>query len=259
MLKKILFLSIILSSFIIACKPAKKIEENDNTPIAKKYAKYRVCLYNTVDLKGCKSVLYKAEPVDILKVAKEDVKNDSKNVLRVKTTDDKIKYIMQKHLANQPIVFMKDIAPHVRNNSATSTYGMIPKGSIGFIIGEKGSWTQIYVGRVKGKYIDKKWVKNDTYITTEDTLKDALQYDRVISVFNKLQANKKVKADKIKDVKEILTLLKQKTNIFAELANALELKWAELDKKKEDDEKKQDDADKAPDMKSDKTTPPGNN
>ena len=160
--------------FSLGCK--KKEEKKEEGPIAKKYAKYKVAVRKDKDLKNWLATLEKAEEVDLLSEEEVIVMKKGKKVIlkiaKVNLADGSTGYVESRHLADKSIVFMEDTKALIRPTSGSKVHATIPKDTIGFIVGEKGNWVQVYVGKIDGKWVTKQWV-NSGYSTDESLIADA--------------------------------------------------------------------------------------
>lgn len=203
------------------CK--QKEEEKAEGPIAKKYAKYRVAVRKDKDLKNWLATLEKAEAVDLLTEEKYTNEKGTKfDLSRVKLADDSMGYIESRHLADKPIVFTRETRSFVRPTSGSRVYMKIPPGIIGFIIGEKGNWVQIYIGRIKGKWITKQWVEGG-YSTDNTILQEAKELEAAMELVKKEETMDKG-IEKLKELAESTT----------EIALIAQDKLKELGEKKEE-------------------------
>ena len=203
------------------CK--QKEEEKAEGPIAKKYAKYRVAVRKDKDLKNWLATLEKAEAVDLLTEEKyTNEKGTQFDLSRVKLADDSMGYIESRHLADKPIVFTRETRSFVRPTSGSRVYMKIPPGIIGFIIGEKGNWVQIYIGRIKGKWITKQWVEGG-YSTDNTILQEAKELEVAMELVKKEETMDKG-IEKLKELAESTT----------EIALIAQDKLKELGEKKEE-------------------------
>jgi lipoprotein LenA len=205
-MKKIFSITVILSMFIvIGCK--KQEEPKKEGPIATKYAKYRVSIKKDKDLTKWLATLEKAEEVALLDEFDYTVKNKVAKLAKVKLASDEIGYVESKHLADKPIVFTEETSVFVRPTASSREYHTLPKGTIAFVVGEKGSWKEIWAGKVNGKWIVNKWVENG-FSSEQGLLRDAIDFERALSLIEK----------KEEKAKEILQDLSEQTSIFSELA-----------------------------------------
>jgi hypothetical protein len=203
------------------CK--QKEEEKAEGPIAKKYAKYRVAVRKDKDLKNWLATLEKAEAVDLLTEEKyTNEKGNQFDLSRVKLADDTLGYIESRHLADKPIVFTKETRSYVRPTSGSKVYMKISPGTIGFIIGEKGNWVQIYIGQIKGKWITKQWVEGG-YSTDSTLLQEAKELEVAINLIKKEETMDKG-IEKLKELADSTT----------EIALIAQDKLKELGEKKEE-------------------------
>jgi len=222
----ILFL-VFVTVISFSCKKEEQKPKED-VSLAKKYARYPAWVYKDVEQKKTLALLAKAEPVDLLGTEKLQVKNSDIEMSKVKLSDDSIGYIKSSLLADKPIVFIEDTKCHVRNNIGSKVYHTIPRGTIGFVISEKGEWVQIFVGSIiegsSKKWIDEKWI-NGGYSTDQNLVLDARAYEDVCAILN--AGPEKLTSKKLDEVKEKLDQLAGATNLFSELAKT---KREELDK-----------------------------
>ena len=228
---KKLLITLIAISFIIPSGCKKKQEEKkEEVTIAKKYARYKIVVNKDKELKGWLATLEKAEEVGLL--AEENYTNQKGKQLvltKVKLADDTIGYLESKHLADRPIVFIEDTKAFVRPTSGSRAIITINKGTIGFIISEKVNWVQVYIGKVKGKWINKHWV-NGGYSVVEEMVQEAKEYESAILLLNDDKTEKKSQG------KEKLNELSNGTSVIAEMAKEklMELDQASNEKTSED-------------------------
>jgi lipoprotein LenA len=188
----------------------KTSTESEDVSLAKKYARYRVVVYQDQTMKKDLTVLNKTEPVDLLSEEKVSLKGKQTDISKVKLTDDTIGYVLSGTLADKPVVFIEDTKAHVRNNIGSKIHATIPRGTIGFITGEKAQWIQVYAGKIEGKWISDKWVKTG-FTTDETVLLEARQYEDACEKLDKNSSDK--------EAMEKLTELKDSSaSIFKSLA-----------------------------------------
>ena len=188
-MKKIMFALIALALIMPAgCKKDKEKEgTKEDGPVGEKYARYQVWVRADQGLKKNLAILEKAEKVQLLAAPVEvPVEEKGRKVLievaKVKLADDKVGYIDVKHLADRPIVFTEDAKLLVRPTTGSKVFATVDRGTIGFIIAEKGGWVQVFVGKHKGKYLNQYWV-NGGYTDDQKTLMDAKEYETALALF----------------------------------------------------------------------------
>jgi len=222
-MKKVIIPLIIVVIASFGCKKESNVEKE--VYVVKKYAKYRVAVYKDIEMKNWLATLEKGEDVIILGEEKYiDNKGNEIDVSKVKLADDSVGFVPSKHLAGDPIVFTEDTRAFARPTEGSSVYGIIPKGEIGFIIGEKANWVQVYVGEINGKYFTQQWV-NGGYSKDPAILLEAKEY------FAALNGLKDKDPNKVKEAKLQLEKLSERDSFIAEKAKE---KLVTLDKQKED-------------------------
>ena len=190
-------IALIAVFFIISLGCQKNKEMGEEVSIAKKYAKYRVSVYKEKELKTWMATLEKAEDVSLLsEESYTDNKGRSKEISKIKLADDSVGYIESRHLADTPIVFTTNTKAFVRPTSGSRIFATIPKGELGFIIGEKGLWVQIYVGKIKDKNVTQQWVEGG-YISDANVVLEAKQYALALSALEDKDSEKRSNAEKI--------------------------------------------------------------
>ncbi len=215
--------AIIAIALILPSGCKKEEEEKAESPIAKKYAKYRVAVRKDKDLKNWLATLEKAEAVDLLTEEKYvNEKGKQFNLSKVKLADDSEGYIESRHLADKPIVFITETRSFIRPTSGTRVYMKIPAGTIGFIIGEKGNWVQIYIGQIMGKWLTKQWVEGG-YTTDGTILQEAKELETAMNL---------IKKDETMD--KGVEKLKELADGTSEIAMIAQDKLKELGEKKEE-------------------------
>ena len=200
----------IMFIFPLACK--KDSTTGKESTLAKKYAKYRVQVSRDKELKTWLATLEKAEDVSLLDEEKYTDKNGKTlEISKIKLADDSIGYIDPKHLADSPVVFTADTKAFIRPTSGSTLYAVIPKGELGFVIGEKGLWVQIYVGKINEKSVTQQWIEGG-YSNDPALVLEAKQYGAAIEALNGKDAEKAAQA------KLTLETLAEGYSIIAELA-----------------------------------------
>ncbi|HDP80396.1 MAG TPA: hypothetical protein ENN21_06090 [Spirochaetes bacterium] len=195
------------------CKKEK--QEAGETPLAKKYARYKVQSYQDKDLAKWAATLEKAEAVDLLKEEKYvSPKNKAYDLSYVKLADDKKVYVESRHLADRPIVFTdENTKVYVRPSISSKVYGTVPRGTIGFIVDEKAEWVQVFVGKVGAKWITAQWIK-DGYSADETLVQEAKEYEAVAGGMDAPEIDEGT----MKKIREKLAELGKGTSVIAELA-----------------------------------------
>jgi lipoprotein LenA len=215
-MKKIVTIIIItLLTAGIGCKKEKP-EVEEEMPLAKKYATVRIAVYKDKQFKNWLATLEKAEGVDLLaeegKIPVEG-KKEPVEVAKIKLADDAIGYTRARFLADKPIVFVEEeVKLHIRPTATSKVYSEVPRGTIGFITGEKANWVQVFIGRLKGKWIEEKWAESG-YSSDTDLIVDATMYEKAMALLD--EKNKKKAKDEAMDILEDLA---KSTTLFAELA-----------------------------------------
>lgn len=199
----------------IGCKKEKPEAEKE-MPLAKKYATVRLAVYKDMNFKDWQATLEKAEAVDLLaeegKIQVEG-KKEPVEVAKVKLADDSIGYTRSRFLADKPVVFVEeDVKLHVRPTPTSRVYFEVPKGTIGFITGEKANWIEVFLGRVNGKWVEEKWTDSG-YSTDMDLVVDATMYEKAMALLD--EKNKEKAKEEAMDILEDLV---DSTTLFAELA-----------------------------------------
>ena len=203
---------IIAIMFIVPFGCKKNTTTSIDSTLAKKYAKYRVQVSKDKEFKSWLATLEKAEDVSLLDEEKfKDKNGKTTEISKVKLADDSIGYIDPKHLADSPIVFTTDTKAFVRPTTGSKIFAVIPRGELGFIIGEKGLWVQIYVGKIDEKFITQQWVEGG-YSNDPALVLEAKQYGTAIDALNGKDAEKSAQA------KSTLETLAEGSSIIAELA-----------------------------------------
>jgi lipoprotein LenA len=203
---------IIAMAFLFLPGCNKGDDAGKEVTLAKKYAKFKAGVYKEAELKTWLATLEKAEDVNLLG---EEKKTDSKGavveVSKVKLADDSVGYINSKQLADAPIVFVNETKAYVRPTSGSTVFAVIPKGELGFIIGEKGLWVQVYVGEINGKQVTQQWVETG-YSNDPKIIIEAKDY---ISAVNAL---KEKDSEKAAQAKAGLEKLSEGTSVIADMA-----------------------------------------
>jgi len=213
-MKKISLLIVIslISFTFISCKDnsnKKKIEDS----LAKKYAKYEINVFNNIELKKRATTLSKAESVDLL--AETESQDKKTKISKIKLTDDTVAFVNSKHLADRPLVFLKETKAYLRNNITSRVYTTIPRGTIAFTISEKGEWIQIYAGKIKSKRVTRQWVK-DGYSSDANLVIAARTYEEAVKIID--NSDEKSDQKKIEEAKKTLIELSSSANVIADMA-----------------------------------------
>ncbi len=198
--------------FIITFGCKKTGDTGQEVALAKKYAKYKAAVYKEIELKTWLATLEKSEDVVLLNEEKyKDKKGVVTEVSKVKLADESVGYIDSKRLADAPIVFTADTKAYVRPTSGSTVFAIIPKGELGFIIGEKGLWVQIHVGDVDGKQVTQQWIEGG-YSNDPKTVTEARDYAASVSALKDKDREKAAQA------KASLEKLAEGNSVIAELA-----------------------------------------
>lgn len=152
-------ISFILLALLLvqACNKEKKSPLDP--ALARKYARYSAPVYREKEMKHWLTTLAKAEYVDLLAVTQLQVRNKKREIAKVRLSDDSEGFIDMNTLADKPIVFLSETRALVRNNPGSALFMVVPRGTIAFIIAEKGDWSQVYAGIVNGKSLSGQWVR----------------------------------------------------------------------------------------------------
>ncbi len=207
-MKKAILMAL-LPVLIFACK--KEVEKKPD--LAKKYAKYGIAVYEDQTMKKWMANLAKAEGVEFDPAA-VIVQPGGEDIAEVMLSDGKTGYLQLKHLADTPIVFIEDTKAHERNNPASRVFTTLPKGTIGFMIDEKGEWVQIYAGKIADRWVTRQWVRGG-YSTDENLLIDAKLYEEATAALAKSGAKDAEK----KEAKKKLEDLVKSSTIFSDLSS----------------------------------------
>jgi len=121
-------------------------------------------------------------------------------------------------------VFTEDAKAFRKNNKASKVYATIPKGTVGFVLEQKGSkWSKIYIGTIYAntenkKWIDNKWVKNSTYIVNEDLALTGRDFEEAKTILN--STSEKITEKQKKEAKENLKSIveNQESGMFIQMA-----------------------------------------
>ena len=210
MLRFITALMALLIILPVSCK--KGSNTGKDLAVGKKYAKYKVAVNKDKELKTWLATLEKAEDVSLIEEEKiADKSGKAIEISKVKLADDSVGFIESRHLADIPIVFITDTRAFERPTSGSSVYAVIPKGELGFIIGEKGLWVQVYVGELNKKHITKHWVESG-YSKEQKLVLEAKEYAAAVAGLNDKDQ------DKVKQAKSMLETLAGGTSAISELA-----------------------------------------
>lgn len=177
--------------FMLTLGSCKKNEETsiEDASLARKYARFNTQVYKDSELKQWLATLAKAEYVDLLEILTLTVKGEKLEIAKVKLSDDSVGYIKMSNLADKPIVFVQDTKVYIRNNITSTVYMTIPRGTIAFIISEKGEWVQIYAGNINGKWLTKQWV-NKGFSTDEPLILEARNFEDASAVIDDTSGKK---------------------------------------------------------------------
>lgn len=210
-MKKILLAAIACSLILPAGCKREGAQQNPDEAIAKKYAKYRVAVRKEKELKTWLATLEKGEGVDLLGEEKVIVQGKELDVSRVRLADDNIGFVPTRHLADKVIIFTKESKAFIRPTLGTRVRGVIPAGTIGFVVGEKANWVQVYIGKVNGIWITTQWV-NEGYVSDPQALLDARSYETALGLAASGDESRR------KTGMEKLTELSQGSSVIAEIA-----------------------------------------
>jgi lipoprotein LenA len=215
-MRKALVLGLALCVMLPFCckkadQPARQDEGQDEI-LGKKYAKYRVQVMKGSDLKGFLAVLEKGEMVALIGEEKITTpQGKTLDVARVKLADDAEGYLETRHLADRVIVFVDNVKAFVRPTSGSAVHLTIPKGTIGFVVGEKANWVQVYAGKIEGKYLSGQWVESG-YVDDPQILVDARTYESA------MDAMKSGGEDRKAEARKKLEEVARGTNLISEMA-----------------------------------------
>ena len=211
-MKKILLMMLMCSLMLPwGCK-RDSAQQSPDEAVAKKYAKYRVAVQKEKELKTWVATLEKGEGVDLLGEEKIITPRGKEiDVSRVRLADDKIGFVPTGHLADKVIIFTKESKAFIRPTIGTRVHAVIPPGTIGFVIGEKANWVQVYIGKVKGGWITSQWV-NEGFVSDPQALIDARSYENALELIASGNESKKTAA------KDKLTEISQGGSVMAEIA-----------------------------------------
>ena len=217
-MKKIVSLLIIVSLALgltlAGCKKDEPKKQEDVT-LSTKSAKYRLAVYKDLEMKTWLATLSKTENVDLLGISQGMVKNKKAEIARVRLSTGEVGYTPLSALADKAIVFVADTKAYVRNNMSSGTALVIPRGSVGFAIAEKGEWVQIYMGKINGKWITTQWVK-DGFSSEESLIQEGVLFEKYSTI---LKNNNTSSAQNIeKAAKRMKEMADTSTSFFKELA-----------------------------------------
>jgi len=231
-MRNLIVLFAIAAVIATGCKKGDKQKEES---LAKKYAKFQVLVYKDKNLKERLAVLSKAESVDLL--GEEKFINEKKmqvELSNIKLSDDSTGYTLSSNLADKPIVFTEDTKVHDRNNIGSRVSATVPKGTIAFIIEEKGGWVKIYAGKIGDQWIADKWAKGG-FNSDENLILDAKTFEEASTALKKGSEGKKEYDEALNKLKE----LSKSSTLFGNLARE-KLDEIEGKKSQQSDEKQQD-------------------
>ena len=159
-------------------------KKKDENALAKKYAMYKLNVYQDRELSKVLALISKAESVDLLGSEKALIGKKEVDVSRIRLSDDKTGYLKSEFLADRPVIFTESTKAFVRNNPTSDIYDTVPRGTLAFITAEKAQWFQIFIGNYyneKGekKYLESKWVQGG-FIYDEKLINDARNYEQAV-------------------------------------------------------------------------------
>jgi hypothetical protein len=211
----LLVLILALGLVVTGCKKEGedgKKEKEKEVALEQQYARFTTWVYQDRALKKKAALLSQAEPVDLLEVMEPEGKD--KELARVRLSDGSIGFIQASYLADRPIVFTRETRAHIRNNMGSRVAGLIPPGTIGFIVDEKGDWYKISIShKVEGKWIVNKWV-NQGFSDEYSLVVDAKEFNSAVDLLE----SDKVEEKDIREAMETLRTLSSKTNVIGDLA-----------------------------------------
>lgn len=226
-MKKIILVAIACCLMIPAGCKRDSAQQNPDEAVAKKYAKYRVAVRKEKELKTWLATLEKGEGVDLLGEEKIITPQGKElDVSRVRLADDSVGYVPTGHLADKVIIFTKESKAFIRPTVGTRVQGVIPQGTIGFVIGEKANWVQVYIGKVNGVWITSQWV-SEGFVSDPQALVDARSYEGALELLASANEGKRAEG------REKLESIARGTSVMAEIAGK---KLEELNKTNEQKE-----------------------
>ncbi len=221
MKKSIALLCAVLLFGGISCKKDAP-EQQDESSLTKKYAKYRVAVKKDPELTTFAALLEKAEDVNLIQELEVVDKTGKKNILaKVRLTDGSEGFVELRHLANQVIVFLEDTPVFARPTLGSKMHCKIPKGTIAFVVGEQANWVKIYAGKIGDTWVTEQWVQGgyqSNYSTDQNLILLARSYEQAVEQLSSTKENER------KDGYQKLVEISQGDNdLFATLAkNKLE-------------------------------------
>ena len=182
MFKKILVvLTVLIIVFASGCQKSSENQQDSKTKekeTVKKekeqtvYAKYRANIYKDKKLTNWLATLAKGEEVKLIEEVTQKKNNKKLNIAKIVRADGETTgYIERRHLAGKPIIFAKKTDVYDQPTITSNLFTTVKKGTVGFILDQKGKWTKVYVGYVtkndEKKYVNEKFSWNcvaDQYV-----------------------------------------------------------------------------------------------
>jgi len=224
-MKKTVLIVTLLAMFAAAGCKKEVDKKKDDTSLAKKYAMYKLNVYQEKELQKILTLISKAESVDLLANEKVLINKKDVDVAKIKLSDDKVGYLKSEFLADKPVIFTESTKSYVRNNTTSDISDTIPRGTLGFITAEKGQWVQVFIGNYYNEKGEKKWLENKWvqggFISDEKLVADARNYEESVRKINDVSTT----VNDINNAKSSLEEMSKGSSLFAELAKE---KLAEL-------------------------------
>ncbi len=183
-----------------ACKKENKSPVDPS--IAGKYARFGAPVYKEKEMRTWLTTLGKAEYVDLLEMTEVRIKNRSRAVARVRLSDYSEGYMNPEHLADKPIVFLEDTKAHKSSDLQSPVYMTVPKGTIAFVIAEKGDWSQVYAGRVLDRNLASQWVRGG-FSADRALIAEAREYEEAVAGLETDESTDETRIQAIKKLNDL--------------------------------------------------------
>ncbi len=169
----------------------ENVQENeeateDTAPaLDERVSMYRASVYKDIKQSDWLATLNKGEQVVLVEELAETVtlKGKEEKIAKVRLSDDSEGYIRLRYLADKAVVITDDEVPvYNRNNKTSGQRGILPKGTIAFVVDQKANWLKVTVGELRdGTKVYDKWLENG-YSEDMSLVSDAVMIEQSADV-----------------------------------------------------------------------------
>jgi hypothetical protein len=197
-MRNLFVITVLILMVVTACKAEKpsdtqnqnseqstEVQNSEQVALDERVSMYRASIYEQPEQTDSLAVLNKGEQVVLIEELKDPItiKQREEKIAKVRLSDDTEGYIRSRYLALRAVVITKADTPfYARNNKSSGQGGVLPLGTVAFVVDEKANWVKITAGKLpNGTEVWGRWI-DDGFSEDPALIADALQIETLSKI-----------------------------------------------------------------------------